>query len=276
MDNEEEKKEEKKHEGGSQSQGQNKYFWIVGAVILLLVGWFAWKVIFGAADYKVTLVNVPKEVTEGGNITFTWRVDGPPTTINHTSVYFGQTSNPGVLGADVKPADTKYTDWVKDFDNGNYGIPLQFVGNSPVGAPGTYFFRVNALINGKNYWSDENTFTVKSAGDYKVSVLNAAKSLVKDQTITFTWRIDGKPTTITHTAVYFGPESTPGTLAKDVTPDNTKYTNMLKDFNSGTYNVPLQFVGSEKIATAGAYFFRAQAFINGQNYWSNEGTFEVK
>lgn len=269
--------EEKKPEANiSQDTVQNKYFWIIGAVIILILGWFGWNLIAGAEDYKISLVDGPKQTVAGGVVTFTWRIDGSPTTINHTAVYFGTVSSPGVLEKDVKQADTKYTGIVKDFDNGKYNIPLQFIGNAKVGAAGKYYYRLHATIKNKNYWSDEYTFEVKPAGDYQVSIINAPKEANIGQTVTITWRVDGAPTTINHTSIHFGEVSTPGNLGKAVKPSETKYTDLIKDFASGKYNIPLQFVGNIKIATPGALFYRGHALINGKNYWTDEGTFEVK
>jgi hypothetical protein len=153
-------------EAKSEEQGvdftTNKIVWVVGAIILLVIGWFGLQAIIGPVDnYKVTLIDAPKEVVAKGIATFTWRIDGPPTQIHSTAVRMGTTSNSGDLGREVKPADTKYTDFVKDFANGDFSIPLQFIGNTPVTTVGTYYFRVHATIKDKQYWSDEYTFEVK-------------------------------------------------------------------------------------------------------------------
>jgi len=158
-ENHEEKKSEVAADGDITT---NKYVWIVGAVILLVAGWFGLKALLGPSEnYKVTLVDAPKEVVKDGVATFTWRVDGPPVLIHHTSVHMGKESQPGDLGKDVKPADTKYIDFVKDFAQGDYNIPLQFVGNLQMTDAGTYYYRVHAIVNDKNYWTDEYTFEVK-------------------------------------------------------------------------------------------------------------------
>lgn len=142
---------------------QNKYVWIIGAILLLIAGWFGLKVLFAPFnDYKVTLVNAPETVDAGSIATFTWRVDGSPTTIYNTAVHLGLVSTPGELGKEVVPTDTKYDDFVKDFTNGKFNIPLQFVGNIKMDKPaGKYYFRVHALVKEKNYWSDEYSFELK-------------------------------------------------------------------------------------------------------------------
>lgn len=254
----------------------NKFVWIAGALILLVAGWFGFKAITSPFEnYKVTLVDAPKEVTVGSTTTFTWRVDGSPATINHTAVYYGTVSNPGDLEKDVKPTDTKYADFVKDFADGKYDIPLQFVGNTKIDAVGVYYFRVHALVKDKNYWSDEYTFEVKPL-DYKVSIINALKEVDAGKIASFTWRVDGPSATINHTSIRFGTVSNPGDLGKDVKPADTNYTELIKDFATGKYDIPLQFVGNVKIPAAGTYYFRGYAVIDDQHYWTDEYTFEAK
>ncbi len=272
-----EKEENKQQQQENKDITQNKYFWVIGSALLLLVGFFSWKLIFGSdEDYRVSLVDFPRQINAGNNLAFTWRVDGPPSVINHTSVRYGLESNPGELNRDIKPTDTKYTDFVKDFADGKYNVPLQFIGNTKITKPGKYYFRVYAFIKEKNYWSDEYSLEVKVPSDYKVSIVNTTKNITVGQTATFTWYVDGSPIEINQTSVYFGQASVSGILDKNVKPSNTKYTNMVKDFANGKYNIPLQFVGNAEIATPGSYFYRAHALINGKNYWSNEDVFEVK
>ena len=120
----------------------NKYVWIFGVIILLVVGWFGLKVLFTPPeDYQISLIDAPKEVASGNVATFTWKISGTVTTINHTTVHLGTASNPGELGLEVKPADTKYTDFVKDFADGKYDIPLQFIGNIKMKFIGKNYFR---------------------------------------------------------------------------------------------------------------------------------------
>lgn len=267
--------EEKENKEGQATYLNSKYVWVIGGLILLVFGYFAFKILLSPfQEYKVTLVDAPKEASAGGVATFTWRVDGAPTTIHHTEVYTGTVSSPGDLGKDVKPGDTRYTDYVKDFADGNFNIPLQFVGNLKLEKSGKYYFRVHALIDNKNYWSDEMTLNVNPAS-YTVSLIHAPKEIKAGTVATFTWRVDGPPAVINHTSVHYGLVSTPGTLGADVAPANTTYSDLVKDFASGNYNIPLQFIGNAKIATPGAYFFRAHAVVDGKNYWTDENTLTV-
>lgn len=274
---EEDKQKKNSHEEEVLDASQNKLLWIIGGVILLVVGLFGLKMLLSPAqDYRITLVDAPKDVTTTGVATFTWKIDGPPATINKTEVYLGQESVPGELGKDVKPTDTKYTEILKDFSDGNYGIPLQFVGNMGLSKPGKYYYRLYASVKDKNYWTDEYTIDV-TLPTYKAFLVDGTKEVTVGGVATFTWRVDGTPTTIVHTAVHYGLVSTPGTFGKDAKPEDTKYTDMVKEFANGKFNIPLQFVGNtSKLNTAGTYYFRVHALINGENYWGDEGTFEVK
>ena len=167
MEEEEKKEQQETKEPEKKEEGDittNKYVWIMGAVILLVAGWFGIKALLGPSEnYKVTLIDAPKEVTKGGIATFTWLVDGPPVLIHHSAVHTGKESQPGELGKEVKPADTKYTDFVKDFAQGDFNIPLQFIGNITLNDEGTYYFRVHATVNDKHFWTDEYTLEVKPA-----------------------------------------------------------------------------------------------------------------
>lgn len=257
---------------------QNKILWIIlGAGVLVLAGIIFALTVFNPKNYRLTLVDAPSQVPASGVATFTWRIDGPPTTINHTAVHFGTVSTPQELGEEVAPESTNYTDLVTDFVSGAFDIPLQFISNAPVATAGSYFFRVHALIDDKHLWTDEYTFEVTPA-THAISLVNAPSQVTAGQIATFTWNVSGPPTTINHTAVYFGTVSTPGELGEEVALEDTNYTDLVSDFVAGQYNIPLQFVGNLRIATAaatGTYYFRGHAVINDENFWTDQGTFEV-
>lgn len=159
---------------------EGRYYYRVYAEIAGINYWsdeFNFDVIKSATaktngNYKITIVypskmtnfsilpKYDKEITGGGVMTFTWWVEGPPNSINFTTIYYGPSSNAGIIG-DVKPTDTTYTDYVKDFTNGIYNIPLQFVGNTNIASSGTYYYRGYALINSRNYWTDEYVMNIE-------------------------------------------------------------------------------------------------------------------
>ncbi|KKR33199.1 MAG: hypothetical protein UT63_C0021G0007 [Candidatus Gottesmanbacteria bacterium GW2011_GWC2_39_8] len=140
----------------------NKFAWVgalVGVVLLAAFGWYF--LVPRGPKYAVIMVDAKNEVPTEGVATFTWRIEGPPININHTSVHFGQISDPGEFNTEMSHEQTKYTDQVKDFADGNYSVPLQFVGNAKIEKSGKYYMRVHALIEGKNYWSPEFNFEAK-------------------------------------------------------------------------------------------------------------------
>ena len=268
--------EEKENQESAVDFSANKLVWIAGAIILLIAGYFGLRAIFASMEsFRVTLVDAPKEVNSNTVATFTWRIDGPSTTINQTTVRLGTASQTGELGKDVKPENTSYNLAVQDFINGNFNIPLQFVGNIALTDPGVYYYRVYGLIKDKHYWSDEYSLEVK-VPEYKVVLLDAPPEAVEDEVFSFTWRVEGLATTINHTSVHYGTKSTAGDLVKTVKPDDTDYTDLVKDFAAGNFNIPLQFVGNTTIAKPGTYYYRGHAIINGEHYWTEEKTLTVK
>ena len=231
-------------------------------------------------DNSIRLVNAPTVLTQGDVATFTWQIYGPPTTIKTTTVYMGKTSYPGSLAQTANPSSTPYNDWIRDFMDGTYTIPLTFTGNRQLPNPGTYFFRPYASIGGKHYWGEEQTMTVNPIPKNGIRVVNYPTTISPGQGATFTWEITGPPATTGFTVVAGGKISKPGALDESVAlKDMTPYVILANQFMNPPrqIQVPLSFTGSsEKIDDPGVYYFRALAFINNKNIWSDEYTFTVQ
>lgn len=226
--------------------------------------------------YTISLINSPDEITEGDLAPFTWSISGPAKTIHSTTIYYGQVSSSAVLGNQVLPTDTRYTNVVKDFIKGDYLVPLQFIANEKFTFPGTYYFRAYALIDSDNYWTEEHTLIVKPAPKNEIKVVNYPSEISQGENASFTWEIDG-PSDETHfTAIVAGKEPKQGVLDTPVTIDMTPYKVIVTDFTSGTSHVPLRFIGNTRISDPGVYYFRAVALINGKNIWSDQYSFTVK
>lgn len=222
------------------------------------------------------LISATEEITEGDNATFTWKVDGSLKTIHTTSIYYGTTSTPGSLTNKASPDDTSYTAVTKDFYEGDYNIPLHFIANMKYPTSGTYYFRAYALINGKHYWTEEHTLIVKALPKHEIKIITPPTTISHDETITFTWDITGPTSTTGFTAIVAGKESKPGPLDNSVDTTMTPYKVIVGDFTNTTSTIPLRFVGSTKISETGIYYFRAVAFINGKNIWSDEYSLTVQ
>lgn len=222
------------------------------------------------------IIGGPEELIEGDIATFTWYIGGPAKIIHTTTIYYGTTSAPGGLGDYVTPADARYTYHLGDFLQGDYTIPLRFIGNIYQLPPGTYFYRAYAFIDGKHYWSDEHSFVVKPTPKHEIRLEYRPGTVSSGANVVFTWDVYGPTATTGYTVIVGGKQSKPGMLDATVDISRTPYTVMVPDFTNGTYNVPLRFIGNTKAGDAGVYYYRALAFINGKNIWSDEYSFTVQ
>ncbi|OGG12918.1 hypothetical protein A2773_01785 [Candidatus Gottesmanbacteria bacterium RIFCSPHIGHO2_01_FULL_39_10] len=227
-------------------------------------------------DYSINLVDAPTETTEGDTVSFTWNISGPPKTINTTAIYYGTKSQSGSLTRNASPDDTGYTSVIDEFIKGNYNIPLQFVGNNTFTKPGTFFFRGYALIDGKHYWTKERSLVVKPLPKHEIRIDNPPTSIKTGESTTFTWDISGPTSTTQFTAIVAGKESKSGPLADSVSLSDTPYKTIVKEFTSGTYNIPLRFIGNVALPETGVHYFRAHAVINNKNIWSDEYSLTVQ
>lgn len=227
-------------------------------------------------DNAISFVSTPTEITQPNPATFTWTVNGPSKTIRTTTVYYGTESSPGPLSKTVVPADVRYSDMLKDFMEGNYSIPLVFVGNANFSSAGTYYYRAYALIAGKHYWSDERMLTVNPEPKNEIRVIDRPTALFTGDTATFTWEVTDPAGTTPFTAIVGGKESKPGGLGTDIGREQTPYGVLVNDFTAGNFAVPLRFIGNYKVTEPGVFYFRALVFINGKNIWSDEYSFTVQ
>ncbi len=227
-------------------------------------------------SYAVSIIDGPGEILEGEVATFTWHVAGPTTSIRTTAVYYGTTSRPGVLLTDTRPEDTPYREALNDFLSGDYAVPLRFVGSVRVGTPGTYFYRAYVLIGGKHYWSGERSFVVRPLPKHDIKLLHYPSVVSAGGNAAFTWEIYGPVATTGFTAIVGGRQSLSGALDATVDLPKTPYAVLTPDFTNGSYGVPLRFIGNAKAGEPGVYYFRALAFVNGKNIWSDEYSFTVQ
>lgn len=230
-----------------------------------------------AVPFSAAIIYWPdEELTEGDTATFTWDIGGPQVIIHTAAIYYGKTSTPGVLTRNADPETTQYTGTTADFLKGEFLIPIRFVANIPRMAPGQYYFRGYALIEGKHYWTDERTFTVRSKPRHDITIVDYPKTITKGNSASFTWEVSGPAAETGFTAILAGKESKPGPLDPSVETTMTPYRIIVNDFTTGTTKVPLRFVGNASMQDSGVYYFRAVAFINGKNIWSDEQSFTVE
>lgn len=227
-------------------------------------------------ENNISLISFPSDMTEGDRATYTWLVNGPDKIINTTSIYFGLESSPGVFTTAANPQDTRYTQALADFMHGDYKVPLRFVAGIPITMVGRVYFRGYARIDGKNYWTDEHSFVVAKKPKNVINIIDHVDKFSPNTNTSFTWDVSGPPGTFSFTAIVAGKESKKGFLDESVTTDQTPYKIIVSDFTNGSYTVPLRFVGNAHFADLGVYYFRAVAYVNGKNIWTDEYSFTVE
>jgi len=105
---------------------------------------------------KVSFVEVPEKVLQGDKVIVSWKIDSNQQTKTfHTAIHYGKKSTFGLLGTGVKPDDLGYTDLTTEFVNRESTIPNTFDTVMSIGYQGTIYVRAHAIVDGKNYWSEE-------------------------------------------------------------------------------------------------------------------------
>jgi len=93
----------------------------------------------------------------------------------------------------------------------------------------------------------------------------------------FTWKVDTDSDFKTQlTSLYYSPISSPGALTTYDSPEAVNYPYHLPDYERGQFQLPDSFDANIYFSSPGTYFLRAYARINGNHYWSNEYTLNVR
>src|SRR3989338_6041641 len=79
--------------------------------------------------------------------------------------------------------------------------------------------------------------TTSTPVPFKLNIISGPKEIFEDETATFTWAVNGLPATIKTTSVYYGPKSIPDLLITGISPDNTEYSDYVKEFIDGQYKI---------------------------------------
>lgn len=118
-----------------------------------------------ASQISVEILDFPATVEAGKDMAFTWKVNAPSgTKATHTGIHYGPNSISGPLGTGISPANSGYPTVVSNFLSGSFDVPNSFSsgGKGPTNVNKIYF-RAHAIIDGKNYWSDEKMIIVTQA-----------------------------------------------------------------------------------------------------------------
>lgn len=111
----------------------------------------------------IALVSVPTSVIEDESIIVDWNIASDSSlTAVHTAIHYGVESRAGVMGTEVGPQDSGYASLTREFASGEFAVPGDFSTSFavPEGA-GTVYLRAHAIVDGKNYWTDEVAVTIE-------------------------------------------------------------------------------------------------------------------
>ena len=107
-----------------------------------------------------------------------------------------------------------------------------------------------------------------------IRIVSAPERVAPGEQATITWEVFSPvPTTITHTAIYYGGRSNPEQLRKDDTPADARYPSLTTEFVDRESQIPRQF--TTRLRVERTAFYRALAIIDGEHYWTSERTLEV-
>ncbi len=114
-------------------------------------------------DSTIRVVYAPKEVKKDKAFSLAWGLNavGDVTETTHTAVYYDTVSRAGTLNTDATPEQAGYASFTKDFIGKNHPVPQTFTIDFTAEQTGELFFRALAVIDGKNYWTDEYKIVVK-------------------------------------------------------------------------------------------------------------------
>jgi cytochrome c553 len=128
----------------------------------------------------VTIINIPATVSEISQIAILWAVSGEGMKASHNEIHYSSKSNPGTFGTDVdSPAG--YSSVITEFASGDFELPMDFSTTITPEGTGTIYLRAHAVIDGKNYWSEEKKVVVHTEEEHHVeehTVPGEARDLV--------------------------------------------------------------------------------------------------
>ena len=213
---------------------------------------------------SVEILDAPVTVEEKTSFEITWKVNSiNKTNINHTAIHYGpeSKSEPLTLGSypnismagSLSMADTVL-------------IPGVFSSNITIEYPGKVYFRAHAIIDDKNYWSEEKSLNVlneSEKGNLRVVISKAPSIVETGNSFEIRWNIEShNEIEIDDTAIYYGPESKSEPLLNNYNSKSSSYEDFLAPKNLSSKII---------IETPGIFYFRAYVRDhNGKSYWSEE------
>ena len=207
----------------------------------------------------VGVINAPDSAKVGHSFEINWKVNNPgEVEIPHTAIHYGPESQSEPL------TTTSYTYLTKPKSG---KIPAEFSAGLTINETGTTYFRAHAVIEGKNYWSDEMTVTISETTDEtarssepSIKVTSYPSSVDGEADYTIKWEVSGGTSgDIGHTAIHWGFSSASADIA-----NYPRVSQIL------TGKTPQGFSSILKSPAGGSIFFRAHAIVDGIHVYSDE------
>ncbi len=108
-----------------------------------------------------------------------------------------------------------------------------------------------------------------------VTVISAPSTVDINESIPFSWRVEGPRQMINYTSVHYDNKSHPGTFGTDVSPEESGYPYDVPKYANGSFEIPRTFNADLVNNLTGTIYYRAHALVNGSNYWTDERTISV-
>lgn len=217
----------------------------------------------GEPRYTLTVVDAPAQADVGEEVTFTWRIEGAETSTDHTAVHFSLASTAGQdeVGLDDFGALTEVqTGDVPDTFEATFEMPF----------PGIVYFRAHTIIDGANYFSDEQT--VQVAGT-PMEVLEVPSQVEAGSDFDVSWRFRylGQVDT-PHTAIHFDDASHDQPVHNG---DPFAWDLGLRPQPAHSGQIPAEFTATIPANKPGQIYFVAHGIVGGVNWLSVEQSVEV-
>ena len=108
-------------------------------------------------------VRAPKSAASENIVGIDWVVSALNAgTVGHTAVHWGTVSLANETFDAARGPDKTYPNMTTEYLNGVFAIPGKFETNLVLPKSGTVYYRVHAVIDGKNYWSPEESISIEN------------------------------------------------------------------------------------------------------------------
>ena len=110
----------------------------------------------------------------------------------------------------------------------------------------------------------------------EIKIVNFPEKVKLNENTAFTWQVLGPPGSTNYTAIVGSKDSGAENLDENTKLENTAYRVLTTEFITGSFNIPLNFVGNTTLPEYGKWYIRALVVVDGKNIWSDQYTVTVE